>query len=243
MEQDIVSGVNKDGEEISTKDILSKFAKLITKLSEDDIIRMLLVIHANIDINEKDFKNICKDLDTYKLKPIYNLQWLGVSFNSEKKSVRRTPIISKKDMESKIKNKTTTFKTTRVTPVIETLANQCSDFELNENDYPWIEKPNKMPTKKNNYGLKTNLFGGADEGEEEELPYLIVFVIGGISHNEICGLENLNVYKKIKHQLVIGSTSIITAKDYIKDIANLKSPGDNSQVNAVDLKSIELKFI
>jgi len=36
-----------------------------------------MVIHSNIDINEKDFKNICKDLEEYKLKAIYNLSWFG----------------------------------------------------------------------------------------------------------------------------------------------------------------------
>lgn len=84
---------------------------------------------------------------------------------------------------------------------------------------------------------------GADEGEEDELPYLIVFVIGGIAHNEICALENLNNLRKIKHKLVIGSTSIINGNDYIKEIKNLRSPSDSSKVNEVDLKSIELKFI
>ncbi len=114
-------------------------------------------------------------------------------------------------------------------------------MDLNDSEYPYIEKPNKPVVRKSNIGLKTNMFG-ADQDEEDELPYLIIFVIGGICHNEICALENLNQYKKIRSQIVIGSTSIITGNDYFNQLKSLRTKEENPP-NEVDLSSIELKFM
>lgn len=168
---------------------------------------------------------------------------LGVSFLSDQKCLRRTKELTDKEIKERVIDlkKVTKLKSARATLHLEEIVMGCSLFDLNEQDYPFIDQPSKIPAKKNNYGLKTNLFGG--EEEEDELPYLIVFVVGGISHNEICALENLNIQKKVRHKLVIGSTSIITAKDYLNQLSKLKSQSDSNPVNEVDLKSIELKFI
>jgi len=67
-----------------------------------------------------------------------------------------------------------------------------------------------------------------------------VFVLGGISHNEICSLEKLSFDKKLNHHLVLGSTSIISAKDFIEQLNNLPGPNDN--LAGLKLSSIEIKI-
>ena len=77
--------------------------------------------------------------------------------------------------------------------------------------------------------------------ETEKLPNLIAFVLGGISHNEICSLEKLSIDKKLNHNLVLGSTTIMNAKDYIDQLNDLPGPNDN--LAGIKLSSVELKIV
>ena len=66
-------------------------------------------------------------------------------------------------------------------------------------------------------------------------------MIGGMAHNEICTLERLGQDKKLNHHLVLGSTSIISASEFIEQLNNLPGPNDN--LAGIKLSSIELKII
>ena len=55
-----------------------------------------------------------------------------------------------------------------------------------------------------------------ERGETEE-PRLILSVIGGISHYEICSLQNIDRQKGTQ-RLVIGSTQLLTASDFIENL-------------------------
>src|SRR5690606_19259576 len=121
-------------------------------------------------------------------------------------------------------------------PKIESIIELCSKGDLPKNDFPFIgDEPKKQVALKVKGG---NYFGGNDA--DEDTPNLIVFVIGGIGHNEICSMERLQVEKKIAHNLVIGSTSIMTAKDYVKNLNDLPLPTESMENKNVELKSIEL---
>ena len=75
---------------------------------------------------------------------------------------------------------------------------------------------------------------------------MIVFNIGGISHNEIASLNNLVKDGRIGFKLVIGSTGIYNADEYIKDLISMndekKLIGDNNRESSVS-KVIEPKDI
>ena len=137
--------------------------------------------------------------------------------------------------------KTYTHKCLRANPILENVVQDCTNYNLSELDYAFIEKPPKTLNLKNSYGLKSNIFGGGQNDQDDDMPYLIVFVVGGISYNEICHLEALRINKKLNHKLIIGSTNLLTAKEYIRNLSDLKSP--ESDIKSVDLKSIELKIV
>jgi len=77
LEQEIVTGLNNNGEEVKNKEILAKFAKMITKISEDEKVRLMLALHSCLDISEKDFNIISDKIDNEKKRAIYNMEWLG----------------------------------------------------------------------------------------------------------------------------------------------------------------------
>jgi len=78
LEQEIVTGVNSNGEEVKNKDILAKFAKMITKISDDEKVRLMLTLHTCLDISEKDFNIISDKIENEKKRSLYNLEWLGI---------------------------------------------------------------------------------------------------------------------------------------------------------------------
>lgn len=78
LEQDILTGINANGENVSNKDIFTKYANLKNKISEDDKIRLISTLHTCLDLSEKDFKLITDDIQDIKKRPIYNLEWLGM---------------------------------------------------------------------------------------------------------------------------------------------------------------------
>lgn len=175
---------------------------------------------------------------------------LGVSFaKSKTKNARREPILTKTDIKKfKMKSKQLEYNFLRSSPKLEGIIRSCSKLELNRNEFPFVQEPKNLTvTKKRNYQRNTNIPDSNDE--EEELPYLILFVIGGVSHNEICGLENIYQQRELNHHLIIGSTGIMTANDYIEQLKELGSPIDiagNIEVKnekSVDITDIELGIL
>jgi hypothetical protein len=144
----------------------------------------------------------------------------------------------------KLKKQTIEYKFIRSNPKIEGIVSSCSNMDLSKTEFPFVEEPKGVSmTKKKNYHVNADIIGGNDD--EEELPYLIVFVIGGIAHNEITALETLYANKALSHHLIVGSTSIINANDYVESIKDLNSPLDITSNNisvdkSVDFRDIEL---
>lgn len=173
---------------------------------------------------------------------------LGISFSKTKsKNARRESVLNKREIEHfKMKSKTVDYNFLRSSPKIENIVEACSAYELNRSEYPFIEEPKNLPRVRAKTNIKSNAFGG-DDGEDSSKPYLIVFSLGGIAHNEICALERLtqeNNEKRVYHNLVIGSTSIITAEDYIDNLKDMSAPKDVTSSNFVaDPKSLEMTDI
>jgi hypothetical protein len=148
--------------------------------------------------------------------------------------------MNKKDIKQfKMKTKSLEYTVLRSAPKIEGVVESCSKMELSTTDFPFIDPPKNMGGyKPKNYG--GNMFGG--DQEDDDSPYLIVFMLGGLAHNEICALERLSLEKRIAHSLVLGSTSITTANDFVFQLSDLSAPQDVSSDNIkkVDLTDIEL---
>ncbi len=143
-----------------------------------------------------------------------------------------------------MKSKSLEYNITRSSPKLEGIVESCSKYELSRSEYPFVEEPKSLPGKVKNYQISSNLFGSGGDAEDEEQPHLIVFVLGGVSHNEICALERLSQEKRINHHLLIGSTSILTASQYIDQLKELSMPndtvGDFDGPKNIELSDIEL---
>lgn len=88
--------------------------------------------------------------------------------------------------------------------------------------------------------MKTGMFSDDDDSDDQD-PNLIVFMLGGLAHNEICSLERLKEEKRIGHNIILGSTSILTAESYIKVLQELPKPTEVVNGDKLDFKSAELQ--
>lgn len=149
----------------------------------------------------------------------------------------------------KMKSKTVEYQYLRSAPKLEGIVESCSKFILSRTEFPFENEPKTIPNHRLKFQNKIQDIGfGSNEEEDEDLPYLIVFVLGGIAHNEIAAIEALSRERRVNHHLIIGGTSILTAEEYLKQLQDLSPPSDPSSSNfdggkSVDISDIELGLI
>lgn len=51
---------------------------MISKIDDEEKVRLMLALHTCLDISEKDFNIISDKIDNSKKRAIYNLEWLGM---------------------------------------------------------------------------------------------------------------------------------------------------------------------
>jgi len=76
-EQDIITGVNKNGDKITNKDIFTKFTTLNINKKELDIkTRIIATIMLNLDLSEMELNRLVENNPHIK-RVIDNLIWFG----------------------------------------------------------------------------------------------------------------------------------------------------------------------
>lgn len=250
LEQKIVTGVSNDGTSISNKEIFNEFAKIKNNISDDNNARLLGITLSCLEITEDQFRVMSENISQSQVKAISNLPWLGVSFSEKKSKNRRETKISK-DMFQTFKNKTAVLKYNKLlrsTCKMVSLVLGCSGNKLGS-EFSFIQEPVIFPKRSVKKKIVSKVMYSEPDDDEaliegENEPTIFLFVIGGISLNEICALESLNKKEdKMNHRLVLGSTNVLTSKDYIKELGELPSFSGDGLVEdeEIRLKCIKLE--
>ena len=230
LEQDIVTGENESGK-INNRDIFKNFTILKSKIQNqrDDLIRLLMILYSSLSIIEKDFNVLAGKLTDNEQLLFRNLSYLGIGKGKSTKTERREVTIKNKLTDISTANKFN-FKTIRNSPKLEILVERASNFALELDKFPiknWDR--GEFPKVQKKYGTK-NLFGGAVEtnDDSEDLGTLIMFCIGGLSRNEIAAIDKLSKDNLVNHKIVLGSTSLINASDYMKNLIDINKDTGNA---------------
>ena len=227
LEQDIVSGVN-DGGKINNRDIFKNFTITKSKLNNqrEDFIRILLTLYTSLSIDEKDFNFLSGKLTEEESGVLRGMTKIGFNPQSSgKKNERRKNNIIREKISlvgEKIAKKVT-FSSLRSSPNIAILAEQASNYLLDREQYPYINWDREdLPKVEKKFGTK-NLFDtdSNKEADLSELEPMIVFNIGGLAYNEITSLEKLQNNNTINHRIYIGSTCVMNAKEYMKQLREI----------------------
>ena len=232
LEQDIVSGEN-DGGKINNRDIFKNFTITKSKLTNqrEDFIRLLLTLYTSLSIDEKDFNFLSGKLSEEESGVLRGLIKLGFDPKSsgKKNERRKTNLIREKVfLVGENISKKITYSSLRSSPNITILAEQASNYLLDKDQFPFRNwDKGDLPKKEKKYGTK-NLFDTSSNKEADlsEMEPLIVFNIGGLAHNEISSLEKLQKSNVINHRIYIGSTDIINASEYMKQLREIDKIDD-----------------
>ena len=241
LEQDIVTGQN-DGGKINNRDIFKNFTITKSKLTNqrEDFIRILFTLYASLSIDEKDFNFLSGKLSDEESGILRGMMKLGFDPKSsgKKNERRKTNLIREKvSLVGENIAKKVTYSSLRCSPNITVLAEQASNYLLDRNDYPYINRSlDDIPKVEKKFGTK-NLFDTSSNKDADlsELEPLIVFNIGGLAHNEISSLERLQNSNAINHRIYIGSTGIMNASEYMKQLAEI----DQSYANEIGKDCLE----
>ena len=229
LEQDIVSGEN-DGGKINNRDIFKKFTITKSKLTNqrEDFIRILLTLYTSLSIGEKDFNVLSGKLTQEEEAIIKNLGFLGINMkNEENKKIERRKVNLIRDKVALVGeniSKQMSYSSLRSAPNISVIVEQASNFLLDKDKFPFRNwDKGEMPKFEKKFGTR-NLFGCNDNnsGDLTEMEPLIIFNIGGLSHNEIASLEKLQKNNVVNHRIYIGSTCVLNATEYINQLKQIK---------------------
>ena len=242
LEQDIISGIDEYGASINEKNIIKKFTLLKKELEQlnqiTDIMRLLAIMVNCLDINEKDFDMLAgtasKDL-------FYNFAAFGVNvLSSTVTKCRRKGNKIEKAVIKQMKQKLSQieYKVLRSSPKIANIVEMCAKYCLNKSEFAFIEEPKNLIAVQR-YGRR-NIFNKgniiANNDLDEDKPLLILFNVGGIAHNEISAVNNLEKEGKINYKVIIGSTGIYNAEQYMKEITNLNKEYEEYRTSVIQVR-------
>jgi len=227
LEQDIVSGEN-DGGKINNRDIFKNFTITKSKLinQREDFIRILLTLYTSLSIGEKDFNVLSGKLTEEEEKILKSLGYLGINMKNEQNKIERRKVNLIRDKVSLVSenvSKNMSYSSLRSAPNISVIVEQASNYLLDKDKFPFINwDKGDMPKFEKKFGTR-NLFGGNDNNLTDltELEPLIIFNIGGLSHNEIASLEKLQKNNVVNHRIYIGTTCILNANEYINQLKQI----------------------
>ena len=237
IEQSLATGIDEEGHQTNSHKIFKNILKKLESVNvfELDKLRLAIIAVICLDLVKKDQEKLIERF-SFDLKKIFEkLIWLGidVSKNSEAEKKGRTTKKISEDIRKIAKNKlsTATLDLCRYSGFLENFVPTVLQ-EIQKNNDVNIANFEKITINEQKQDLSlsnitksirisTNEIAIKDEDIEEknkEANKLVVFVTGGLSFSEIRALKNLKTYGTI---MVLGSTSLINARDYIEGLLNM----------------------
>ena len=230
LEQQIVTGKNEKDEIIKERDLFKNFTILKAKLqnNREELIRLLLILYTNLLIPENDFNHLSGKLERNEDLIFKNLTFLGINKFDGNKIDRRKNVLLKREKKNNnliINDSDAKFVGLSSNPKFEILIEKASNFELDLNEFPFKNWSKEFFPKIQKKGGTKGLFGGKNDdlNENDDLGKLLFFNIGGLSRNEITSIQKLEKNNLVNHKIIIGSTQLYTAKEYIKNIRDIQN--------------------
>lgn len=248
-EQDMALGVDAEGHEV--KSVLSGITPLLQQpdITAEDKQRLLMIYMITREgLSDADRRKL---MDFAKLKVsdrvcIANLQHLGVQLERQKKRKRMTRDEKARAKERQRKRMVDVpYELSRYVPPIKDLIEDHLANKLGRDQYPYIrDPPDDKPmisTQEESLSVRTRKWdwhskAQSKRDEPSEAPKaaqagarLIVFVLGGMSYSEMRSVYE--VTNATGRPVIIGSTSVLTPKQYLAQLANIETPAGLGDVS------------
>lgn len=203
LQQEIVTGLDNNFEEKKGKETLNKLGISIKDFSEEQIFRLVATLPINFSMSEQNLKLIIDNkLNDFYMNALFNLKYLGVNFSGVNTSKQERELALNTDRIEYLKKNRLNYKVIKSESKIVSYLNNALENKNNKN-LVYIDEPDKSLFKKNK--------------KNEDKPYFILFVYGGLTTSEINMLQSI----QSNFKLVIGSTSIGSASNFIEHLSQL----------------------
>jgi len=256
LEQDMATGLDNDGKGVSEKAIKEQLVRAMTSPDVGTLekLRLLMIyVISQGGIPEPTRKELMKNIDTHLQQAVRNLEKLGVDLATKGTSRHSDDLPADFEMRSR----TIPMALMRYLPLMHSVFQNLVSNQLNDDDFPYMVPPadkldaNQRQRTAQSARRQTGGTGRSwrnnDEQKEDTRPYFIVFVLGGMTFSEMRSIYEIAEAQKA--QIIIGSTSTLTAGSFIKELADLNSrdfktavksggsntqPGSSARVRAED---------
>ncbi len=205
LQQEIVTGLDNNFEEKKGKETLNKLGISIKDFSEEQIFRIVATLPINFSMSEQNLKLIIDNkLNDFYMNALLNLKYLGVNFSGVNSNKQERELALPSDRIEYLKKNRLNYKVVRTESKIVSYLNNALDNKTNKN-LAYLDDPDKSLFKKNK--------------KNEDKPYFILFVYGGLTTSEINALQNI----QSNFKMIIGSTSVCSATSYIEQLSQLSN--------------------
>jgi hypothetical protein len=261
VEQGLATGEDADGKPY--KNAITQLSPLLADdaVSPDDKLRLLaLFLVTQEGVEEKTRKKLVEtaQLDAAGEDALANLTYLGVSL---KKASLKAKLLAAAAGSKKKKGKAAIedevpYELSRFQPVLRDIIENLVNDELSETQYPRsaaaadddddddLAAAKKKKAAKAGTSLKSgsgapkskwaSKKAGAKESTDQQFagPRIIIFVAGGVTFAEIRIVYELSI--KLKRDIIIGSTHILTPREFLKSLKELHSSATPTKADDPD---------
>lgn len=240
LEQRIITGLEENGNEVDTKSVVNAINRLsldFPNITEQIKLRIYLLYLANYNVPKHDVELLAKDFTDPRYREILfsKLSWLGQNWSGgdASKPQRKLPKQSHEDYGMfKKRVERTKMKDVMHLSKVAKVAMQAAQKTLRSSEFPYIgeapkdygkrDQPKGTVTSLKKPRLGVNIFS-KDKNSEEKWGRgrVVIFVIGGISHQEITAMLRLQKQGLIDCPLTVGSEAVVTPGTFIESLARI----------------------
>ncbi|CAB4431521.1 unnamed protein product [Rhizophagus irregularis] len=203
LDNPVVSSLNKTR-------MLMLYIMYKNGILEED--RRKLLAHARITLEENDALN--------------NLTLFGIKLLRASKNIKKNKKYRQKPSDD------IQYEISRYIPRLKLVIESHINGQIDHTAYPYTKDPTGDPdgskgTQQGPVSLRSARAGWYKKGQavENRVGRIIVFVAGGVTYSELRSAYEISENEKLKKDVVIGSTHIITPQQFVDDLKVLRTRG------------------
>lgn len=224
LEQDIVTGLTESNTSANQRKLREQLIQFCTnnEIGRCEKLRLIaLYIVAYGPLDDELRAQVLIDIPN-ELQPVLNTltNKMMVDHSVQSNDKSRTHIINNDNLTLQ-----------RYTPYLHTVMSKAANYELDESNYPYIGiapegyAPQRHMRKQKNWKSNTNGLQNVNSvisaTDIDDRPYIIIYVIGGVTYNEIRACYD--IASKLDANIIIGSTNILTGNEFIRQLSMLNN--------------------